>query len=139
MLQLLKLFLPTWKFFDHVGLVPVLYFRFGENENQLGEWQRVIDVPERKWTNLFLNPKGNWVSHQQTALHQLLNDNLKLDVNELEKSKSFQFIKSLVEQKLKSDAKKQILFQFKVTGVSIHNFEFEEEDLILSSFYKGVL
>ena len=50
---------------------------------------------------------------------------------------SFEFIKSLVEQKLESDFKNHFVFQFKVTGVSIQNFEFEEEDLILSPLYKG--
>lgn len=136
-LQLLKLFLPTWKFFDHVGLVPVVYFRMGDQEGHLSQWRKVIEVPERQWMNFILNPKGNWISHQHTALHQLLNDNLKFEVDDLEKSNSFQFIKSLVEQKLISSEDKKNFYQFKVAGVSTQNFELQEEDLILSPIYSA--
>ena len=94
--QLLRAFLPSWKFFEDLGEVPVLYFRI-KSAGQWTEWKKWIDPIERKWWQLIFNPQGNLNLAYGSLVQELCDEIHKSkDIEQLENSKPFQDLKNLL-------------------------------------------
>ena len=98
LLQLLRIFFPSWRFFEDIDEPPQLYYRTGTEPNSFTHWRPCIEKIERKWHQLFLNAQGNTVLAYQTLLHQLIDEIAELPDEErkdLEKKVSYQLAKRL--------------------------------------------
>lgn len=78
-LQLVRVLVPSWRFFDDVQDVPRLHARYGRDEDALGPWLEVIDVPPRRLRALLFNPEGNATLLRHAMLERLEADLAALD------------------------------------------------------------
>ena len=128
--RFIRVFIPTWRFFDRIGRVPELYYRVKFN-GKLGPWQPVFEKPERKFYHLFVNPEGNLYLAYQSLLDRLLDDSQNKSIN-FEEQISFQQIKNLVHSKaLKSSHKEATHFEFKADVT-----EYEKRDAKTTEVFK---
>lgn len=80
LLGLLRVLLPSWRFFDDVAGSPTLLIRCGARGGELGPWQAVsLAAARHSAGSLFLSPRGNLALAHHTLLEQLLSDVADLD------------------------------------------------------------
>ena len=98
MIQLFRVLLPSWKFFDGLVDAPVLYHRVSQDGVNFGEWSQTIPkAQKRRFKNLLLNSNENYLF----AAHALL-EYFKNDLQEKSDSQvSLELIKNLVLYRLK--------------------------------------
>lgn len=77
--SLLRVLVPSWRFFDDIAPTPLLLARVRLPDQEPGAWREVIQVPPRTPGTLFWNPEGNL----SLAAHSLL-DRLQMDLAELD-------------------------------------------------------
>lgn len=116
LIQLLRAFLPSWKFFAESGPTPTLYVRWSENANDLGPWQELLPKMERKWWHLVFNPSGNLLHAERSLVQQLTMElNEKDDIHDFESSPAFLLIQRLILAQLKTKTPIRS-YQFKVVA-----------------------
>lgn len=120
----LRLFLPSWKFFEDFRETPRLFFRVAAVPGRFGPWQEACPPTEtRPWTVLFLNPQGNLRLANLGAVDRLLDEAARRPFDtESESSVSLRLIENIVRERLPAAA---VEFQFKI-GL-------EQEDLLISA------
>jgi hypothetical protein len=118
MIQLFRVLLPSWKFFDGTVDAPILWHRLSSDGVQFDEWiQSIPKAGKRSWKNLFLNTRENYLF----AAHALL-EYLKNDFQEQSDPKvSLELVKNLVEF--------QIKLQVPTQGKSYFQFKFNDDYL----------
>lgn len=112
----LKLFIPTWKFFDQLGTVSNLFYR-ELNKTGDGPWMPVFDKPKRNFLNLFYNPEGNLYLACVALVDRLVHEvgtNHTLSPQDIEQLESFLLVKNLVLVFLQEKKSKGFRFQFKI-------------------------
>jgi hypothetical protein len=57
--KLLRVLIPSWRFFDELGEVSRLYYRFGTEPSKLGPWILYAKKSRRTAWCLFFNPEEN--------------------------------------------------------------------------------
>ena len=97
---LLRLLIPSWRFFEEVGEVPELLHREGSGVNNMGPWKRTLKRPTR---GLLLNAYENLYLAQKGLLGHLLAD--IADIKELKPQKvltlqSYQLVANMVGEEL---------------------------------------
>ncbi len=139
---LFRVFLPSWRFFEDMGEVPKLYFRFGIEDGALGEWLAVEQPESRGLGSLFLNARGNLFLAGNSLVEQLLGDVAELSqagevrVSQLRKTVSYRLLGRWVVWQLRARADfetnkaKMTSYQFKI---SIVLYGALMEDLLFSS------
>ena len=119
-LPILKIFFPSWRFFDDPGSTASLAYRLSAGQN-FGPWQSCPTPVDRKWMNLFLNAQGNLHLALQTIIERLMRDvedvdpTLTSDVSQLI---SYQMILKLVRlqarQSFPETSEKRVQFKISV-------------------------
>ena len=97
---LFRVLLPSWKFFEDLSEVPIIQYRIGPKDEEIGEWQELIHRPKRGLGSLFLNADGNLCLAKHSLLQQVETDIGELDPEHTEPfldSVSFGLTKNLVE------------------------------------------
>jgi hypothetical protein len=107
---LFRVFIPSWRFFDELGEVSHLYYRFGADPESLGDWIQYSEKPNRHLGALFLNPRGN--------LH-LANMGL---ISELPSTQ--ELVENLVRFQIIETKASQFFFQFKAGELTSEIKEF---------------
>lgn len=79
LLDILRVLLPSWQFFDDVAGSPTLLIRCGAKDGELSPWQTVSLASPRKTGSLFIHPRGNLALAHHTLLEHLLSDVAELD------------------------------------------------------------
>lgn len=69
-LKLLRVFFPSWRFFDFINSVPLLYVRSWNEKGEWSEWLPALKKPERRFWNILFNPEGNIFLAKQTLVQQ---------------------------------------------------------------------
>jgi hypothetical protein len=126
-LAMLRVLLPSWRFFDEVEGSPTLMLRSGAVTGELGPWQAVSLGAPRGPASLFINPRGNLALAHHTLLEHLLDDVAELDdqldhrldgaaaAEAVEQLVSYQLVVRLAKARLGGDGPRR--FQFKLTVV----------------------
>ncbi len=86
-IYLFRVFFPSWRFYEDICEMPMLYYRSVEPE---GEWKEAWQKPKRSWKTLFVNPEVNYLFACQSLLNQVEND-----VNELGEAEHTEFARSV--------------------------------------------
>lgn len=92
--QNLRVFLPRWSFFDFAAPELVLKSRY-RSPTDLGEWEPVIQHPQRSVRSLFFNPLGNVQLRLHTLVEQLVLELEVLNESALLQSECFRALERL--------------------------------------------
>ncbi len=115
-IYLFRALFPSWRFFEDLVDVPVLYFRVSSDGTDFGPWVPSFEKIERNWQSILLNPQGNLLFAYHGLLHQLENDIEEVDESKAEEfvdSVSYKLVKNLVLTQVPTNSH----FQFKVSSV----------------------
>ncbi len=136
--QRLRALLPSWRFFDDIGDMPVLWVRVqreGDAED-FGPWRPCLPTPKRTWSMLLWNPNGNLRLAYDSLLMHLMTD---IDEHErgstpLSERVSYQLTEHLVAFQLRQDpsAATVVRYQFKITSVAAGAALSSGDDVIVS-------
>jgi hypothetical protein len=113
-LQLFRVLIPSWRFFDVADPVPVLELRLAPAQGDFGPWLEAIDRPgERRPRQLFWNPRENELLARHSLVRQLFDDvNDEVDPD-ISKSVSYELVRGLVLERAAREAARR--FQFRMT------------------------
>lgn len=140
----LRPFLPSWRFFASVEVVPQLWLRSGTNKENYSEWQPLLVAVPRRWWNLFVNSQVNLWLWRQTLLMQLIDDVQSLPSitsTAVAQLSSYQAVVDWVKTEVTSlgaadkvsgevkNLKSHPVFQFKITVLKISG----ETEVVLQS------
>lgn len=107
---LLRVLIPSWRFFDDVGHVSKLYYQIGP----YGPWQPCFQPQQRHWYQLFLNPHTNLRMALNSIVERLSMEISDLDENKISESITYQLVENLVRHQVKSIEPKAQNFRFKI-------------------------
>ncbi len=116
---------PSWKFFEDIGVEPILYVRQGETQESLGEWKELLAQPKRKHGALFLNARGNLLFSCNSVVEGFIatldgDENVRGDqkTGEIESTVYYRLTKSVALYFLQEEEPVQSgYFQFKIGSV----------------------
>ena len=121
--QLLRVLYPSWRFFDEIDIVPVLFARHSNANGEFGDWQNILPKKTRNWTCPILNPQGNLLAASHSLLQQLitdLNDWQDPKTEAFSETVSLKLVRNLVFYQINSLNPKLIgcdfSFQFKISA-----------------------
>jgi hypothetical protein len=130
-----RAFFPSWRFFDDVGLVPLLLVRVGPGDGALGPWQPCLGKARRRWHAVLLNPEANLLLAYGSLLAQLVSDVEELaDGDDVEALVSYQLAHRLVRTQPLAAGDH---YQFKIAVVAPGAEAAEEDDLLISRRYQA--
>lgn len=137
-ISLFRCLFPSWRFYEDICYLPVLYYRVSLDAKEFTSWSPVIEKINRDWGNIFINPRANLIHAYNSMLQQLEND--KEEVLDLEKdafvsSVSYQLAKNLVQSKIEEQKDKTKYYQFKISSTMQGNLD-DYEDTIISIVHK---
>lgn len=122
-LKLLRVFFPSWRFFDTVQPIPKIQYRISEDGNTYSDWMdfELVRTP-RKLKHLLHNPDENLRIALQIQFEQLLNDiaeSKETEAKNFESLTSYKIVSTAIKtQILKTHSLRFQCFQFKM-GVLI--------------------
>ena len=132
-LQLLKVFFPSWKFFEDSGRVPELLYRIDQ-----GNWKPAWSPPRRGWLKLAINSEVNYRLACQSLLEQVTQE---LEAPEwlarpegFAETVSYRLVQNLVLLEISQVEKKpqDFSYQFKLATYLPLAREATREDLLIS-------
>ncbi|MCC6771609.1 MAG: hypothetical protein IT360_10415 [Gemmatimonadaceae bacterium] len=100
---LLRVLLPSWRFFDDIEQTTALIVRVARAGEPFGPWRAVLPVPTRGPLHLVWNPAGNLLLAQHALLERLLSDVAEWDEGRtpgLETLVSYQLVLNLVRSEI---------------------------------------
>ncbi len=135
-IYLFRALFPSWRFFEDLCYLPVLYFRSSEDGKNFGPWEAALGKLERNWGCLFINSQANLLHAYHGLLQQLENDKEEVkeeNKNDFIQSVSYQLTKNLVLSRILNSKKeeKKIYFQFKLSAV-MQGSPQDAEDILIS-------
>lgn len=123
---MLRVFFPSWKFFEDYAEIPKLFFRASETD----QWRIIEEPADRTALQLIFNPKGNQSLALGSLVQQLLFDLEKTKkVPDFEKTVSFELVRELVRRRLGPGARS---YQFKLATV----VNGQQDDILVSARFK---
>ena len=135
-IQRLRAFFPSWKFFDEVGVVPVLLARVAANEDALadGEWQPCLRPLPRRAAALLVNPAVTLQLACGSLLAQLVAEVEELPIPaDVEALASYQMTLALVRSRVALAPGQR--FQFKICLCEPGTPPGLDDDMIISPVY----
>jgi hypothetical protein len=116
-LQLFRVLIPSWRFFDVADPMPMLEFRMAPEGQGFGPWLEAIERPgKRSAWRIFWNPVENERLARHSLVRQLLddvNDEVEPDIAD---SVSYELVRNLVLDRVGSEARAgKLRFQFRMT------------------------
>lgn len=115
--SLVRVLVPSWRFFDDLQVTPTLLVRVARDGEPLGEWTPVLSPPRRSIVHLVWNPAGNLLLAQQSLLERLLMDVGEWDergASGPESLVSYELVLNLVRAVLAADGVHYATCQFKL-------------------------
>lgn len=142
-LQLFRAWLPSWRFFETLSEQPVLFFRTGQEAEDVeaGEWRRALQRPPRTVFSVLLNGEGNLHLACYALLDQLEEDLSELDVSQIDgvpRLPSYQLVQNLVCFLLreKNELRDGGRYQFKVSRLLAQGAD-KFEDILVSPVHSA--
>ena len=105
LVTMLRVLVPSWRFFDAIGDATELVARIAEPNGDFGPWRPIIAHRARSWTHLVWNPDGN-VALAQHGLVERLDAELLAEGTPVDRPAdlvSYQLVLNLVRATLRSE------------------------------------
>lgn len=137
--QALRAFFPSWKFFDEPGEVPCLLVRTGADAETLSSFEPLLPPLKRPITAALFNPRGNlWLAYG-SLLQQLMSELEELPEGsdadtQIRSCTSYQLTQALVLERLRERG--QALpryYQFKVVTFDAEKPQLAPTDVLISA------
>lgn len=117
--SLFRVLFPSWRFFEDVGPVSRLYYRYQLSNGKLSDWMETPKFPQKKWHNLFFNPEGNLFLASHSLIDQAIsdvNERSPNDKSDFSETVSYRLLRNLVEVDMIQSGldPNQVPFQFKI-------------------------
>ena len=136
--QLLRVLVPTWRFFDFPGDQSEMLIRSGRTADDLCEWHPCHKPVRRNPLNLFIDGPTNYRLACNTLIEQLLSDLSDWDERNIDRfpeSVSFTLAKHLACFEAKAAHAAKFYFQFKIVT---HTAPDKLQDVLISEvFHEG--
>lgn len=134
-LNLIKPFIPSWKFYDDFEETRLLFYRAkSTSEETFTEWLPLYQNPKATFSSLFIN-QGNLVLAAQSHIQQLLHDiEFHDDSKPFEETLTYKITKNLVSYAIRKKYPSGFTYQFKLASVDLRAHP--REDILLSPFYQ---
>lgn len=133
-MDFLRIFMPSWRFFDRLGRVPEVFFRGKSLEAESKKWQPLLEKPKRKSYNLFFNPGGNLYLAQVSLIEQVLDDSQK-ESKKFEETVSFKLLKNLVREKVLESSPDYTHYDFKIIVREYDGAKVKETEVFVTPEY----
>ena len=128
-LHLLRVFFPSWRFFEDLSELPVIEYRLKGATGEPGAWMNIVR-PKVSAGNLFLNPAGNLFLATQSLLEQVQAEISELDPENTQnftRTASYELCVNLVKYELQKRTLGITSFEFRLKrrlqGTSDDSFE----------------
>ncbi|MCB0344921.1 MAG: hypothetical protein KDD66_07380 [Bdellovibrionales bacterium] len=115
---------PSWRFFEDLSELPVLYHRVRKGTKDFGDWMPSLKPLERKFSSVLLNPGGNRLLAYYGLLQQVENDMQSVEdgaEHKFSNSVSYLLLERLVREQILLSCshaeEKNAAFQFKLRSV----------------------
>jgi hypothetical protein len=132
--MMLRVFFPSWRFFDNLDWVPQLRFRIvGQTDDH---WYDIFDPEPRTLSTIFLNPRGNFRMAAHSLVEQFSNDMAEVnDDSKVENLISYQLVKQLVEFRMVELglAQEGVRYQFRLDSIIPGKSENQNDDSLMLS------
>lgn len=139
-LVFLRVFVPSWRFFDEIHHTPKLYYRIGPSADQLGDWTLCRVRRERRLSHLFLNPDINLDLAAATLSERFVSEASRApDGTDLEETVSYKLLREVVRSHLRhccGPDQRGTRFQFKISLATLLNPGLPEHDFLVSPEYE---
>lgn len=134
--QQLRALFPSWRFFDDIGEVPVLWVRVASDETadlEACAWELALPTPRRRWWNLVWNPEASVRLAYDSLLVQLLHD-ADEHAETLSEQTSYRLTTHLAAYVLRQRGRAgaAVRYQLKVTSVMAGSPIEEGQDVVVS-------
>lgn len=126
--SLLRVLVPSWRFFEDVCEQPSLYIRNGDSPTRMGPWRECLPLASPQVLDLLSNPEGNLALACNGVLQQLLADSAWMSADQLHQSVSYRLTRQLVIYFQRPDG----YFQFKLCAALPGE---APEDVVISSVH----
>jgi hypothetical protein len=116
---LLRALLPSWRFFDRLGRVPILLARWSADGEEFGPWEPVNPPVDRGLGALVLNARGNLRMACNSLVERLVSDLEDLqdsggEERRFHESVSYRLVEDLVRFRSRQEHDGANWFQFKI-------------------------
>jgi hypothetical protein len=134
-LELLKLFFPSWEFFDEHSKPVKLFYKYGITEHSLQEmeWHTAFELKPISFSNIFLNEEVNLLLAYNSAIENLIKDINDLnDVSNLHQLSSYIIVKAITLKQIQKNDNTFFYYKFKLATTDNHKIE----DVLISPNYE---
>jgi hypothetical protein len=136
--SLLRVLIPSWRFFDRLEQVPKLHYRVRREGEVATDWKMFCLEDERTALSLFLNPTGNLNLAFHGLIERAVSDiNSSADLQAFSASISYQLVERMVRYLLLTDklAAPSDYFQFKISILTVQSAQSMDtiDDMLISS------
>jgi hypothetical protein len=100
--QLLRVLLPSWRFFEDIELGPRLWVRVRQAGHGFSEWQLALRMPQRGPGSLLLAAETNGVLAQQSLVEELWSELDGLELDAAPRLVSYQLVQSIAERRARA-------------------------------------
>lgn len=139
-LFLLRALLPSWRFFENITDVPLLFYRTKDLTGSFSNWKPCFKNPKRSCLGLFINTETNLHFAYGSLLQHLIHDLESLhheDAIDISEIPTYKLVRNLARFKLLEQENTIATneFQFKLSCASQDNLE-QIEDVLISATEK---
>jgi hypothetical protein len=136
--SLLRLLIPSWRFFDRLEQVPKLHYRTRAEGNVASDWKLLYLQDKRTPISLLYNPTGNLNLAFHGLIDRAVSDiNSSADLRDFSSSVSYLLVERMVRYLLLKDkpAAAADYFQFKISILSVQSAQslIPIDDMLVSS------
>ena len=125
-----RLLVPSWRFFDAVSAPPELCVRVAGSDGAFGGWRPLLPPPRRAWWTVAWHPDGNLSFATHSLLFRLRTEVAWADDDDPPASLvSYRLVLDLVRWSLRADRGAATVVQFRLTG------EGDEGELLVSEVH----
>ena len=129
-----QIFFPSWRFFDHIEMVPVLQHRERQGEQSFGDWQNTLPPHRRSWKHLLVNPQGG-LRYAYLSLVDRLIQKCQSEPNSEQLASSIDYL--LVERTVRSLIPQDCASQFQFRIIARATKEpFAQSEILLSQVHE---
>lgn len=133
-MNFLRIFVPSWRFFDRLRRVPEVFFRGKSLDSESKKWQPLLVKPKRKFYNILFNPTGNLYLAYMSLIEKVLDDS-QSQSKKFEDTVSFKLLKNLVREKVVESSTDYTHYDFKIIIKEFDDSQMKETEVFVTPEY----